>query len=347
MLANAYAAHSAVQPLRRTTVQRRDVGPHDVLIEIAYTGICHSDISHVRAQWRAEVYPLVPGHEIVGVVAAVGRDVVRYAVSDRVAVGCLVDSCRRCEPCLTGTEQYCLAGPVLTYGSVIGEGEITQGGYSSHVVVDEHFVLRLPDALDLAAAAPLLCAGITAYSPLRHWSVGPGSRVAVVGLGGLGHLAVKVAHALGARVCVLSGSASKGRAAARLGAEAFRCMRDHDPLAGLTGTFDLVLNTASGPVDLDDQLGLLTQDGTLVVVGVPGAALPLNVTTLFGRRGSIAGSKVGGIRQTQELLDWAAAHQITADVEVIPASAVNDAYQRVLAGDVRFRFVIDIASLSS
>ncbi|QRI77904.1 MULTISPECIES: NAD(P)-dependent alcohol dehydrogenase [Rhodococcus] len=345
MRVHAYAASSASAPLAPTVIERRDVGPNDVLIEIKYAGICHSDIHTVRGDWGPQPYPLVPGHEIVGLVAEVGADVTRHRVGDRVGVGCMVDSCRECVNCRNGDEQYCLDGMVPTYAGVDRDGTTTQGGYATHVVVDADFVLSVPETLDFAAAAPLLCAGITTYSPLRRWNAGPGTKVAVVGLGGLGHLAVKIAHALGAEVTVLSQSLKKREDGLRLGADHYHATSDPATFEQLSSRFDLIVNTVSAAIDVDDYLGLLAVDGTLVNVGAPAEPLSLNVFSLIGGRRSYAGSMIGGIRQTQEMLNFCAAHDIGADVEVIPADRINDDYERVLASDVRYRFVIDTATL--
>ncbi len=342
----AYAATSPTDPLVPTTVQRRPVGPKDVLIEIRYAGICHSDIHTVRGDWGPVEYPLTVGHEIVGVVAETGHDVTRHAVGDRVGVGCMVDSCRECANCRAGEEQYCLGGNTGTYASVDRDGTTTQGGYSTHIVVDEDFVLRVPEAIPYEAAAPLLCAGITTYSPLAHWGVGPGSKVAVVGLGGLGHMGVKIAAAMGAEVTVLSQTLSKKDDGVRLGAQHYYATSDPATFEVLRNSFDLVLNTVSAVVDLDAYLSLLTLGGTLVAVGAPGEPLPVTVFSLFSNRRSLAGSSIGGIRETQEMLDFCAEHGLAADVEVISADQVNEAYERVLASDVRYRFVIDVSTLA-
>ncbi len=343
---NAYAATSPTDPLVPTTIERRDVGPKDVLIEIRYAGICHSDIHTVRGEWGPVDYPLTVGHEIVGVVAETGAEVTRHAVGDRVGVGCMVNSCRECSNCRAGEEQYCLNGNVGTYASVDRDGTTTQGGYSTHVVVDEDFVLRVPEAIPYEAAAPLLCAGITTYSPLAHWKVGPGSKVAVVGLGGLGHMGVKIAAAMGAEVTVLSQTLSKKDDGMRLGAEHYYATSDPATFEALRNRFDLILNTVSAVVDVDAYLGLLTLDGTMVNVGAPPQPLPVTAFTLFSNRRSFAGSSIGGIRETQEMLDFCAEHGLAADVEVISADQVNEAYERVLASDVRYRFVIDVATLA-
>ncbi|MFE1309848.1 NAD(P)-dependent alcohol dehydrogenase [Streptomyces sp. NPDC058755] len=342
----AYAATSATEPLTPTTVERRDVGPHDVLIEIKYVGICHSDIHNVRSEWGPASYPMVPGHEIAGVVVEVGSEVTGCAPGDRVGVGCMVNSCRVCEPCLRGEEQYCLNGNTLTYGSVDEDGTVTQGGYSTHVVVNDDFVLRLPGTLALDEAAPLLCAGITTYSPLRRWGAGPGKKVAVVGLGGLGHLAVKIAHALGAEVTVLSQSLKKMDDGLRLGAREYFATSDPATFERLAGAFDLVVNTVSARVDLDSYLGLLKPGGVLVNVGAPPEALSLNVFSLIMHGHIFAGSLIGGIRETQEMLDFCGAHGIGAEVEIVPAAKINEAFERMLASDVRYRFVIDTSTLT-
>ncbi|HEY8702963.1 MAG TPA: NAD(P)-dependent alcohol dehydrogenase [Arthrobacter sp.] len=344
--ANAYAAPSATGDLVATTIERRDVGPHDVLIEIRFAGICHSDIHTVRGDWGPQQYPLVPGHEIAGVVTEVGSGVTRHAVGDRVGVGCMVNSCRECANCLKGEEQYCLNGMTGTYGAVDRDGTITQGGYSTHAVVTEDFVVRIPDGLDLDVAAPLLCAGITTYSPLRHWGAGPGKKVAVVGLGGLGHMAVKLASAMGAEVTVLSQSLKKQEDGLRLGADQFHATSDPGTFDVLAGTFDLIINTVSAAIDISSYLQLLSLDGALVNVGAPAEPLPVNAFALIMGRRSFAGSAIGGIRETQEMLDFCAEHHLGAEIEVIPASRINDAYERVLASDVRYRFVIDASTLS-
>lgn len=342
----AYAAPAEAAPLEKTVIERRELGPHDILIDIAFAGICHSDIHTVRGDWGPQQYPLAPGHEITGTVAAVGSEVTKHALGDRVGVGCLVNSCRECVYCLRGDEQFCTQGAVGTYGAVDRDGTITQGGYSQRVVVTEDFVLRIPDALPLDAAAPLLCAGITTYSPLRHWKVGPGTRVAVVGLGGLGHMGVQIAHALGAEVTVLSQTLAKQDDGLRFGADRYFATGDRDTFRDLRGSFDVILNTVSAVIDLRSYLGLLDVDGTIVCVGAPAEALALNAGSLIAGRRSIAGSNIGGIRETQEMLDFCAEHGITAQIEVIPASAINDAYERVLASDVRYRFVIDAATFA-
>jgi alcohol dehydrogenase (NADP+) len=346
MRVNAYAAPAAGQPLAPTVIERREVGANDVLIEIQYAGICHSDIHTVNGDWGPQPFPVVPGHEIVGTVSDVGDDVTTHKVGDRVGVGCMVNSCGACTNCRNGDEQYCLNGMVATYAGADRDGTTTQGGYSTYVVVDADFVLSVPDGIDPAAAAPLLCAGITTYSPLRRWGAGPGKKVAIVGLGGLGHMAVKIAHALGAEVTVLSQSLKKQEDGLRLGADHYHATSDPDTFEQLAGRFDLIVNTVSASIDLDAYLGLLAVDGTLVNVGAPAEPLSVNVFSLIGARRSFAGSMIGGIALTQEMLDFCAEHSIGAEVEVISADRINEAYERVLASDVRYRFVIDTASLT-
>ena len=345
LTANAYAAQSADGALVPTTIERRDVGPRDVLIEIKYAGICHSDIHTVRGDWGPQQYPLAPGHEIAGIVTEVGAEVTKHSVGDRVGVGCMVNSCGECVNCKKGEEQYCLKGNVGTYGAVDRDGTITQGGYSTQVVVTEDFVVRIPEGIELAAAAPLLCAGITTYSPLRHWGAGPGKKVAIVGLGGLGHMAVKIAHAMGAEVTVLSQSLKKQEDGLKLGADHYYATSDENTFSDLAGSFDLIINTVSASIDISSYLQLLTLDGALVNVGAPAEPLPVNAFALIMGRRSFAGSMIGGIRETQEMLDFCAEHQLGAEIEVIPAEKINEAYERVLASDVRYRFVIDTSTL--
>ena len=345
MRVNAYAAPAAGEPLAPTTIERRPVGANDVLIAIEYAGICHSDIHTVNGDWGRQPFPVVPGHEIVGIVTEVGADVTKHKVGDRVGVGCMVNSCGECTNCRNGDEQYCSQGMVPTYAGTDRDGTTTQGGYSTHVVVDADYVLTVPDGLDPAATAPLLCAGITTYAPLRKWNAGPGVNVAVVGLGGLGHMAVKLAHAMGAHVTVLSQSLKKQEDGQRLGADDYYATSDPTTFRQLKGRFDLIVNTVSAPIDVDAYLRLLAVDGTLVNVGAPPQALKLNVFSLINARRSFAGSLIGGIALTQEMLDFCAQHNIGAEIEVIPVDKVNEAYERVLASDVRYRFVIDTATL--
>ena len=341
----AYAAPSATEPLVKTTIDRREVGHKDVLIEIAYAGICHSDIHTVRGEWGDIAYPQVVGHEIVGFVTEVGSEVTKHQVGDRVGVGCMVNSCGECENCLAGEEQYCIPGNVGTYDSVDKDGTITQGGYSTHIVVVEDFVLKVPEAIPFEAAAPLLCAGVTTYSPLAHWNAGPGKQVAVVGMGGLGHMAVKIAHAMGAEVTVLSQTLSKQEDGLRLGADHYYATKDAETFEKLANTFDLIINSVSAQIDINSYLKLLRLNGTLVNVGAPPQPLPIQVFTLFGARRSFAGSGIGSIRETQEMLDFCAANGIAPETELIDADYINEAYERVLASDVRYRFVIDVATM--
>lgn len=343
----AYAAPSATEALVPTTLTRREVGPHDVLIDIKFAGICHSDIHTVRGDWGPQSYPLAPGHEIAGLVAEIGSAVTRHAVGDRVGVGCMVNSCGECTHCQAGEEQYCLAGNTGTYGAVDRDGTITQGGYSTHVVVTENFVVTIPDSLALDVAAPLLCAGITTYSPLRHWGAGPGKKVAIVGMGGLGHMGVKIAAAMGAEVTVLSQTLSKHDDGVKFGAQRYYATSDPETFAQLAGSFDLIISTISAAVDINAYLKLLTLNGTLVLVGAPPEALPVQAFSLSMGRRSFAGSTIGGIRETQEMLDFCAEHGIGAEIEVISADQINEAYERVLSSDVRYRFVIDTATLSN
>lgn len=341
-LAKAYVAVSAASPLQPGTIERREPGEFEVQIAIKFTGICHSDIHTARGDWASVNYPVVVGHEIAGVVEAVGAKVTRHSVGDRVGVGCFVDSCRDCVNCRAGEEQYCLSGATSTYNSVGRDGLPTAGGYSNSIVVDENYVVRIPDGIPLEAAAPLLCAGITMYSPLRTWDAGPGKRVAIIGMGGLGHMGVKIAAAMGAEVTVLSQSLKKQEDALRLGAEHYYATSDPSTFEILSGHFDLIINTVSADIDVDGYLSLLALDGTMVLVGLPAKPLTQRAWSLVSFRRSLSGSKMGGMRQTQEMLNFCAAHGIGAEVEVIPASKINDAYERVLASDVRYRFVIDV-----
>ncbi|MGW1543412.1 NAD(P)-dependent alcohol dehydrogenase [Streptomyces sp. NPDC002309] len=341
----AYAAPAAKAPLERTTIERREVGEFDVLIDIKYAGICHSDIHQAREGWGRAVFPMVPGHEIAGVVAEVGAGVTRFAVGDRVGVGCMVDSCRECDNCKAGLEQYCLKGAVMTYNGVGKDGQPTYGGYSQKIVVDENYVVGVPEGIGLDEAAPLLCAGITTYSPLRHWNAGPGKKVAVVGLGGLGHMAVKLAHALGAEVTVLSQSLRKKEDGLKLGADHYYATSDPRTFEELAGAFDLIVSTVSAPLDLGAYLALLRTDGALVNVGAPEEPVSLNLFSVITGRKTLAGSGIGGIQETQEMLDFCAEHGLGAEIEVIRADQINEAYERVLASDVRYRFVIDTATI--
>ncbi|MFI8003032.1 NAD(P)-dependent alcohol dehydrogenase [Streptomyces sp. NPDC086010] len=341
----AYAAPSAKAPLERTTIERRAVGEFDVLIDIKFAGICHSDIHQARDGWHEGIFPMVPGHEIAGIVTETGPGVTKFAVGDRVGVGCMVDSCRECDNCKAGLEQYCLDGNTGTYNALDKNGEPTYGGYSTHIVVDENYTVRIPEGLALDEAAPLLCAGITTYSPLKHWKAGPGKKVAVVGMGGLGHVGVKIAHALGAEVTVLSQTLKKRDDGLKLGADHYYATGDPKTFEELAGTFDIILNTVSAPLDIDAYLSLLRTDGALVNVGAPEEPVSLNVFSLLGGRKSFSGSGIGGIRETQEMLDFCAGHGFGAEIELIAASEINEAYERVLNSDVRYRFVIDTATI--
>jgi alcohol dehydrogenase (NADP+) len=342
---SAYAAMSPTEPLVKRTIERRDVGPHDVAIAIKFAGICHSDIHTVRAEWGRPNYPVVPGHEIAGVVTEVGSAVTKHAVGDRVGVGCFVDSCRECSSCVAGLEQYCKRGMIGTYNAVGRDGRPTHGGYSGAIVVDENYVLHIPDALPLDAAAPLLCAGVTVYSPLRHWDAGPGKRIAVIGLGGLGHLGVKLAAAIGADVSVLSQSLKKMEDGLRLGASHYYATSDPATFEKLAFSFDLILNTVSSNLDLASYLGLLDVDGALVELGLPEHPMTVPAMSLVSKRRSLSASAIGGIAETQEMLDFCAEHNVAPEIEIIEPDYVNEAYERVLASDVRYRFVIDTASL--
>lgn len=341
-LAKAYVATSPTTALVPATIERRDPGDFEVRIAIKFTGICHSDIHTARGDWASVKYPVVIGHEIAGVVEAVGARVTRHSVGDRVGVGCFVDSCRDCVNCRAGEEQHCLAGPTSTYNSVGRDGLPTAGGYSSSIVVDENYVLRIPDGIPLDSAAPLLCAGITMYSPLRNWNAGPGKHVAIIGMGGLGHMGLKMAAAMGAEVTVLSQSLKKQEDALGLGAQHYYATSDPGTFEVLTGHFDLIINTVSADIDVDQYLSLLALDGTMVLVGLPTKPLTQRAWSLVSFRRNLAGSKMGGIRQTQEMLNFCGARGgLGAEVEVIPASKINDAFDRVIASDVRYRFVID------
>lgn len=341
----ALLVHTAGQAFERGTVERRDVGPHDVLIDIAYAGICHSDIHQAREEWGRAIFPMVPGHEIAGIVREIGSDVTKHAVGDRVGIGCFVDSCRECENCLAGEEQFCLKGNVATYNGRQYDGSETYGGYSTQIVADENYVLRIPEGIPLDAAAPLLCAGITTYSPLRHWGAGPGKRVAVIGMGGLGHMAVQIAHAMGAHVTVLSRTLAKKDEGLALGADEYVATADSDALKALRNRFDLIINTVSADIPVDRYLSTLRLNGSLVFVGLPENPQSFRVFSLVGGRRSLAGSNIGGIRETQEMLDFCAEHGIASVIETIGADEVTEAYDRVVRGDVRYRFVIDTATI--
>ena len=340
----AYATPATKAPFEKTTVERRDVGPKDVLIDIAYAGICHSDIHTGRDEWGPATFPLVPGHEIAGTVAEVGSEVTRHAVGDRVGVGCLVDSCRDCESCQAGLEQYCLKGAVGTYNATGKDGLPTYGGYSKQIVVVEDFVVRIPEALGLDVAAPLLCAGITLFSPLNHWGAGPGKRVAIVGMGGLGHMGVKIAAAMGAEVTVLSQTLSKQQDGLAYGAAHYYATSDKDTFKQLRGSFDLIVNTVSASLPMDRYLGLLALDGTLVNVGAPSEPQEVSAFALIGRRRSWSGSSIGGLPETQQMLDFCAEHGLGAEIETIGGEDIDAAWDRVVASDVRYRFVIDTST---
>ncbi|MDZ7607509.1 MAG: NAD(P)-dependent alcohol dehydrogenase [Cyclobacteriaceae bacterium] len=342
----SYAAHSATTPLVPWTLQRRDPKPTDVQMDILYCGVCHSDLHFARNEWGMTVFPIVPGHEIVGKVTAVGSAVTKYKVGDHAAIGCLVDSCRECDNCKHDQEQYCTNGFVFSYGSMERDGSgMTYGGYSKSIVCHEDFVLRISDKLDLAATAPLLCAGITTYSPLRHWKVGPGMKVGILGLGGLGHMGVKFAVNMGAEVTMLSHSPSKQADAKRLGAHKFVLTSDEEQAKSVMGYFDFILDTVSAQHDYNAYLGMLRTNGVMVCVGVPPAPTPVHAMSLVFGRHTLAGSLIGGIAETQEMLDYCAKHNIVSDIEMIRMDEINEAYERLLKGDVRYRFVIDMATL--
>jgi len=341
--ATAYQATAPDAPLEKATIERRAVGPNDILIDVKFAGICHSDIHTARNEWGGTTYPVVPGHEIAGIVAEVGSEVTSRKVGDRVGVGCFVDSCRTCKNCKAGLQQYCTGGGMTgTYNAVGKDGQPTHGGYSGSIVVDENYVLRIPDALALDAAAPLLCAGITTYSPLRHFNVGPGTRLGVVGLG---HMAVKLGAAMGAEVTVLSQSLKKMEDGLRLGASHYYATSDRDTFKKLRGSFDIILNTVSADLDLGRFLGMLDLDGAFVELGLPENPMVVPAFALLGMRRSLTGSAIGGIPETQEMLDFCAQHGVASEVEVIEPDYINEAYERVVASDVRYRFVIDTSSL--
>jgi len=343
-----YAAVGPTAPLAPFRFERREPGPRDVQIEIQYCGVCHSDLHSVRDEWHGTVYPIVPGHEIIGRVTNVGKDVKGFKAGDLAGVGCLVDSCRTCASCRENLENYCDVGFTLTYNSPDQHtGSVTYGGYSNRIVVDQHFVLRIPKELDPAATAPLLCAGITTYSPLRHWEVGPGQKVGIVGLGGLGHMGVKFAHAFGAEVVLFTTSPGKTEDAKRLGAHQVVISRDPTAMAAHANSFDFILNTVAASHNLDPFINLLKRDGTMCLVGAPDQPHPSpSVTGLIFRRRGLAGSLIGGLRETQEMLDFCAKHGIVSDIEIIPIQGINQAYERMLKSDVKYRFVIDMASLA-
>jgi uncharacterized zinc-type alcohol dehydrogenase-like protein len=341
-----FAAQTASSQLAPFQFQRREPGEHEVLIHIDYCGVCHSDIHQVRDEWGGSTFPMVPGHEIVGHVTRVGSKVKNFKVGDLAGVGCFVDSCRTCASCKDGLEQYCEAGMNTTYNGLEKDGKTpTQGGYSSQIVVDEKYALHIAPNLPLEQVAPLLCAGITTYSPLKHWKVKKGDRVGVIGLGGLGHMAVKLAASMGATVAMLSTSPSKEKDSRRLGASEFFLTSDNKTLESLAGHFDLIIDTISAPHDYNVYLNMLKRDGAMVLLGVPPKASEVGAFSLIMNRRTLAGSLIGGIKETQEMLDYCAKHGVTSDVEVIPVQKINEAYERMLKGDVRYRFVIDMKSL--
>jgi alcohol dehydrogenase (NADP+) len=343
---HGYACKQAKGPLTSYAFERRGPRDHDVVIDIQYCGICHSDIHQVSDEWGGSAFPMVPGHEIAGIVSQVGTNVSHYKVGERVGVGCFVDSCRKCSSCYDGLEQYCIEGCTLTYNGVERDGKTpTQGGYSSKIVVNENYVLSIPDDLPLPRAAPLMCAGITLYSPLMHWNAGPGKRVAIIGLGGLGHMGVKIAHALGAEVTVLSHSLNKQEDGRRMGADHFFATSDPKTFEKLKGNFDIIINTVSVELEMNNFLNLLRLDGTMVLVGLPEKELSFGAFSLTNARRRLAGSVIGGIQETQEMLDFCNKHNIYCDIELTSIQKVNEAYQRVVNSDVKYRFVIDMKSL--
>jgi len=351
MKVSAYAVPAAGQPLEATVIERRDLRPRDVLVKIEYSGICHSDIHQGREEWFQNRFPMVPGHEIAGTVEAVGSEVTAFQVGDAVGVGVFVDSCKKCDECLAGRGQYCAEGMVGTYADVERDGDTrdsgipTQGGYSTHIVVDERYVLRIPQNLPRDAVAPLLCAGITVYSPLKHWNVGPGSRVGVMGLGGLGHMAVQFAAAMGAEVTLISHSPGKEADGRELGATKFLLSSDKAAMAAANKSLDFIVNAVSADIDVDRYMHLLDNDGVMCLVGLPIEPIAIRPFTLTAARRSLAGSQIGGIPETQEMLDFCGEHNVVSKVEVVSAAQINEAWDRVVDSDVRYRFVIDTATL--
>ena len=346
METKAYAAATPGAPLEATTIERRDLGPHDILIDTKFAGICHSDIHQAREEWGQAIFPMVPGHEIAGVVSAVGSEVKKFEVGDHAGVGCFVDSCRECENCEQGLEQYCTGHLSVTYNGREADKETpTYGGYSQAIVVDENYALHIPGNLALDIAAPLLCAGITLYSPLRQWGAGPGMKVGIVGLGGLGHMGVKIAHAMGADVTLISHSAHKEADARALGATNFLLSSDKGQMKAARYTFDLIINTVAVNINVDQYLSLLKLDGTLVMVGIPTEPLSIRTFSMAMARRRVAASNIGGIAETQEMLDFCAEHGFGADIETIDAKDINTAWERVINSDVKYRFVIDTASM--
>lgn len=341
-----YAALDAHSPLAPFSFTRRDPGPNEIAVEILYCGVCHSDLHSVRNEWKNSLYPMVPGHEIVGRVTAAGNAVKKFKVGGIAAVGVIVDSCRECASCKGGEEQYCEQGAVLTYNGVDRiDGSITKGGYANNYVVDERFAHRVPEHLNMAAVAPLLCAGITTYSPLRHWNVGPGKKVGIIGLGGLGHMGLKFAHSFGAHVVQFTTSVKKKEDAMKLGADEVVLSTDADAMKAHANSFDFILDTASAPHSLDPYTALLKRDGAMALLGLPDVFPTVNVTNLIFKRTSLSGSIIGGMPETQEMLDYCGRHNITAEVEVIPIQQINEAFDRMLRQDVKYRFVIDMSSL--
>ncbi|MBS1956701.1 MAG: NAD(P)-dependent alcohol dehydrogenase [Cyanobacteria bacterium SZAS-4] len=346
MKTKAYAAVSAGAEVKPHEIERREPGPYDVLIDIKFCGVCHSDVHQVKDDWGGAIYPMVPGHEIAGVVERVGEKVTKFKVGDRVGVGCMVDSCKECGSCADGDENYCEKGNIQTYNAMSLDGKnINFGGYSERITVLERFVVKIPDNLSLEQAAPLLCAGITTYSPLVHWKAGPGKAVAVVGLGGLGHMGVKIAHALGADVTVISRTNNKKADAEKMGANDYVATAEPGAVEKNQNRFDLIINTVSSAADMNAYMGMLKRDGVMCLVGAPSEDLPIKAFSLIPKRTTLSGSTIGGMRETQEMLDFCGKHNIASDIEVIPIQKINEAYERLLKSDVRYRFVIDIASL--
>lgn len=342
----AYAAAGPKDELKPFEIERREPGPNDVLIDIKFCGVCHSDLHQTRNEWGNSKFPMVPGHEIAGIVAKVGEQVTRFKPGDRVGVGCLVDSCKECDSCNEGLEQYCENRAVQTYNDIaLDDKTPTYGGYSHRITVLERFVVNIPDNIPLEKAAPLLCAGITTYSPLAHWNAGPGKSVAVVGLGGLGHMAVKLAAQMGANVTVISRTLSKKADAVKMGAKDYLATSDPSTVEKAQNRFDLIINTVSSAADMNTYFSLLKRDGVMVLVGAPSDELPVHPFSIIPKRKSLAGSTIGGLKETQEMLDFCGKHNISADIEIIPIEKINEAYERLLKSDVRYRFVIDIASL--
>ena len=346
MMSKTYAAATAGAPLEPMEIERRDLRPHDVLIDIKFSGVCHSDIHQAREEWGKSIFPMVPGHEITGLVSAVGSDVTKFQVGDRAGVGVFVDTCRKCDNCTDGFEQYCTGHVVATYNGLESDKVTpTYGGYADSIVVDENYVVHVPEGLALDVAAPLLCAGVTVFSPLRQWNAGPGVKVGVVGLGGLGHMAVKFAHAMGAEVTLISQSEHKKEDALRLGADHFLLSSEKENMRGAKNSLDLIINTASANIDLDRYLSLLKRDGTLVVVGLPTEPMSMRAFTLTLGRRRLVGSNVGSMAENQEMLNFCAEHGFGSDIEVINAQQINDAWERVVKNDVKYRFVIDVSTL--